>query len=84
MPIVTTFIKVVTYLEGLLTIKSEETYFFEDDFLGISTAIAKIAMLLKNNRLIHVIVFLFQVSAMASPQRPVNLFSFRYCFDDIG
>ena len=47
MPIVTTFIKVVTYLEGLLAIKSEETYFFEDDFLGISTAIAKIATLLK-------------------------------------
>ena len=47
MPIVTTFIKIMTYLEGLLAIKSEETYFSEDDFLGISTAIAKIAMLLK-------------------------------------
>lgn len=37
----------MTYLEGLLAIKLEETYFSEDDFFGISTAIAKIAMLLK-------------------------------------
>ena len=47
MPIVTTFIKIMTYLEGLLAIESEKTYFSEDDFFGISTAIAKIAMLLK-------------------------------------
>lgn len=79
MPIVTTFIKVMTYLEGLLAIKSEETYFSEDDFFGISTAIAKKK---KNDRLTQVIVFLFQVSAMASPKRPVNFFSLRYCFDD--